>query len=55
MDDLIYCSSQDCPYKTTCARANLPKVRDRNGIILYNYQYECTLSDGFQYYIKTIK
>lgn len=55
MNDLVYCTSQDCTYKTTCERANIPEVRDKNFIILYNYQYECTLSDRFQNYIKTVE
>lgn len=53
--DLIYCTSQNCPYKSSCLRA---QHTNENELLFsdkpqyYDYSYECTLSDGFQFYVK---
>jgi len=55
--DLIHCTSQNCPYISSCQRAqpvNDSELLPFEEPIYYNYEYECSLSDGFSFYIKAI-
>lgn len=51
MADITMCTSETCPYKGTCYRAQV----EENLQNWYNFEYTCNENSGFCDYIPTLK
>lgn len=54
-DDICKCTSENCPYISSCARKTLSSINTSEvSYFTYDFSYNCNSDSGFQDYIKTI-
>ena len=53
MEDIIKCTSNNCPYKSSCYRQSDEEPPSKN-TTYFNYEYTCNFNSGYDQYIRKI-